>query len=37
VAEALVTTLDLDARKIHLLDDQALAAAQAQVVEGLTL
>ena len=37
VAEAVLVSLDLDARKIHVLDEAALAAVQAQVVEGLTL
>ena len=37
VAEAVLVSLDLDARKIHVLDDAALAAVQAQVVAGLTL
>ena len=37
VAEAILVSLDLDARKIHVLDDDALAAVQAQVVPGLTL
>jgi acyl-CoA thioester hydrolase len=36
-AEAIAVSLDLDARKIITLDDAALAAANKQVVEGLTL
>ncbi len=37
VSEAVVVSFDLDTRKVITLGDEALAAAQAQVIEGLTL
>jgi acyl-CoA thioester hydrolase len=37
VAEAIAVSFDLETRKIITLSDEALAAANAQVIEGLTL